>query len=39
MSLIDRWQDRAQAYELRDLLVNELKDVTVYYAVKTQFRR
>ena len=39
ISLIYRWQDRARAYEVRDLFVSELRDVTDYYAVKSQLRR
>ena len=39
MSLIYRWQDRARAYEVRDMFVTELRDVTDYYALKSQVRR
>ena len=39
MSLIYRWQDRARAYEVRDLFVSELRNVEDYYTFKSQVRR
>ena len=39
LCFVYRWQDRARAYEVRDLLINELRDVKERSTRKSQDRR
>ena len=39
LCFVYRWQDRARAYEVRDLLINDLRDVKEHSTRKSQDHR